>query len=154
MSWFRCLWLVELPVCSEHRASLRKPWKGFLEPELGEAVGSGKPGCLGFLLVIWLGPNSWNVVCAGYGRTASSSPIRIDLHPSVTIWLHPCLPEAPVSIIYACWKRLKATFSLLGRLSNHCPQRTRSRSTLQKCKSLMRLGGEHFYTDVNSVKGG
>lgn len=65
--------------------------------------------------VIWLGPDSWNVVYAGYGRAASSSPIRIRITASFSY--HPatsCLLEASVSITDACWKRLKAMASLLG----------------------------------------
>lgn len=72
--------------------------------------------------VIWLGPDSWNVVYAGYGRAASSSPIRIRITASFSY--HPatsCLLEASVSIIDACWKRLKAMASLLEGLYNHCP---------------------------------
>lgn len=65
-------------------------------------------------------------------RVASLSPIRIDPHPPVNTLLHQHLPEVAISIIYAIWKRLKATVSLLGSLSNHCSPRIRFQSTLQK----------------------
>lgn len=58
------------------------------------------------------------MVYAGYGRAASTSPIRIRITASFSYRpATSCLLEASVSIIDACWKRLEAMASLLGGLA-------------------------------------